>query len=46
MMGIPRIPIDGPAWLFGDNKSMVALSTEPQSTLNRMLYPITVYGKI
>jgi hypothetical protein len=32
MMGIP---IDGPAWLFGDNESVVTSSTIPQSTLNK-----------
>ena len=32
MMGIP---IDGPAWLFGDNQSVVTSSTIPQSTLNK-----------
>jgi hypothetical protein len=29
------IPIDGPAWLFGDNQSVVTSSTIPQSTLNK-----------
>jgi hypothetical protein len=32
MMGIP---IDGPAWIFGDNESVVTSSTIPQSTLNK-----------
>jgi hypothetical protein len=32
MMGIP---IDGPAWAFGDNMSVIMSSTIPQSTLNK-----------
>jgi hypothetical protein len=32
MMGIP---IDGPAWGFGDNASVITSSTIPQSTLNK-----------
>ena len=32
MMGIP---IDGPAWMFGDNASVITSSTIPQSTLNK-----------
>lgn len=32
MMGIP---IDGPAWAFGDNASVITSSTIPHSTLNR-----------
>jgi hypothetical protein len=32
MMGIP---IDGPAWMFGDNFSVIISSTLPQSTLNK-----------
>jgi hypothetical protein len=32
MMGIQ---IDGPAWAFGDNASLVTSSTIPQSTLNK-----------
>jgi hypothetical protein len=32
MMGIP---IDGPAWMFGDNFSVITSSTIPQSTLNK-----------
>jgi hypothetical protein len=32
MMGIP---IDGPAWLFGDNQSVITSSTIPQSMLNK-----------
>jgi hypothetical protein len=32
MMGIP---IDGPAWAFGDNASVVTSSTIPQFTLNK-----------
>jgi hypothetical protein len=32
MMGIP---IDGPAWAFGDNASVITSSTIPQSTLNK-----------
>ena len=32
MMGIP---IDGPAWMFGDNSSVITSSTIPQSTLNK-----------
>jgi len=32
MMGIP---IDGPAWMFGDNKSVVTSSTIPHSKLNK-----------
>jgi hypothetical protein len=32
MMGIP---IDGPAWAFGDNASVIISSTNPQSTLNK-----------
>lgn len=27
------VPLDGPAWLFGDNKSVVTSSTIPHSTL-------------
>ncbi len=29
------VPLDGPAWLFGDNKSVVTSSTIPHSTLNK-----------
>jgi hypothetical protein len=29
------IPIDGPAWLFGDNECVVTSSTIPQSTFNK-----------
>ena len=29
------VPIDGPSWLFGDNKSIMTLSTIPHSTLNK-----------
>jgi hypothetical protein len=29
------IPIDGPAWMFGDNKSVIMSSTIPQSKLNK-----------
>ena len=29
------VPIDGPAWLFGDNKSVVTSSTIPHSTLSK-----------
>jgi hypothetical protein len=29
------IPIDGPAWMFGDNFSVIISSTIPQSTLNK-----------
>jgi hypothetical protein len=32
MMGIP---IDGPAWVFGDNASVITSSTIPLSTLNK-----------
>jgi hypothetical protein len=32
MMGIP---LDGPAWLFGDNSSVIASSTIPHSNLNK-----------
>ena len=32
MMGIP---LDGPAWCFGDNMSVITSSTVPQSTLNK-----------
>jgi hypothetical protein len=32
MMGIP---IDGPAWAFRDNASVITSSTIPQSTLNK-----------
>jgi hypothetical protein len=32
MMGIP---IDGPAWAFGDNMSVIISSTIPPSTLNK-----------
>jgi hypothetical protein len=32
MMGIP---LDGPAWLFGDNQSVITSSTIPQSMLNK-----------
>jgi Reverse transcriptase (RNA-dependent DNA polymerase) len=32
MMGIP---IDGPAWVFGDNQSVIISSTTPQSCLNK-----------
>jgi hypothetical protein len=32
MMGIP---IDGPSWMFGDNKSVITSSTIPHSTLNK-----------
>jgi hypothetical protein len=32
MMGIP---IDGPAWLFGDNQSVIISSTIPHSNLNK-----------
>ena len=30
-----RVPIDGPSWLFGDNKSVVTSSTIPHSSLNK-----------
>ena len=29
------VPIDGPSWLFGDNKSVVTLSMIPHSSLNK-----------
>ena len=29
------VPLDGPAWLFGDNKSVVTSSTIPHSNLNK-----------
>lgn len=29
------VPIDGPAWLFGDNKSVVTSSTIPHSSLGK-----------
>ena len=29
------VPIHGPSWLFGDNKSIVTSSTIPQSSLNK-----------
>jgi hypothetical protein len=29
------VPLDGPAWLFGDNRSVVTSSTLPHSTLNK-----------
>jgi hypothetical protein len=32
MMGIP---IDGPAWMFGDNQSVITSSTIPSSVLNK-----------
>ena len=32
MMGVP---IDGPAWMFGDNYSVIVSSTIPQSNLNK-----------
>ena len=28
-------PIDGPSWMFGDNKSIAMSSTLPHSTLNK-----------
>jgi Phosphoglucose isomerase len=30
-----RIPLDGPAWLFGDNQSVITSSTIPHSNLNK-----------
>jgi hypothetical protein len=32
MMGIP---LDGPAWMFGDNQSVLTSSTVPHSNLNK-----------
>ena len=32
MMGIP---LDGPAWMFGDNQSVITSSTLPHSRLNK-----------
>eukprot|EP00977_Amphora_coffeiformis_P018288 scaffold6373_cov229-Amphora_coffeaeformis.AAC.1 len=29
------VPLDGPAWLFGDNKSVATSSTIPHSTLGK-----------
>jgi hypothetical protein len=29
------VPLDGPAWMFGDNESVVKSSTIPSSTLNK-----------
>ena len=29
------VPLDGPAWLFGDNESVVKSSSIPASTLNK-----------
>ena len=29
------VPLDGPSWLFGDNKSIVTSSTIPHSSLNK-----------
>ena len=29
------VPLDGPAWLFGDNQSVVTSSTIPHSTLSK-----------
>ena len=29
------VPLDGPSWLFGDNKSVVTSSTIPHSSLNK-----------
>eukprot|EP00977_Amphora_coffeiformis_P022803 scaffold11521_cov122-Amphora_coffeaeformis.AAC.1 len=33
------VPLDGPAWLFGDNKSVVTSSTIPHSTLGNITSP-------
>ena len=33
MMGIS---FDGPAWMFGDNQSVLTSSTIPQSSLNKL----------
>jgi hypothetical protein len=30
-----RIPLDGPAWMFGDNQSVITSSNIPHSNLNR-----------
>ena len=35
MLCMLGIPIDGPSWLFGDNKSIVTSSTIPHSTLGK-----------
>ena len=35
MLRMLGIPIDGPSWLFGDNKSVVTSSTIPHSTLGK-----------
>ena len=35
MLRMLRVLIDGPSWLFGDNKSVVMSSTIPHSSLNK-----------
>ena len=35
MLRYMGVPLDGPAWLFGDNESVVKSSTIPASTLNK-----------
>ena len=35
MLRMLGVPIDGPSWLFGDNKSVITSSTIPHSTLGK-----------
>ena len=35
MLRMLGVPLDGPAWLFGDNKSVITSSTLPHSTLSK-----------
>jgi hypothetical protein len=35
MLRMMGIPLDGPAWMFGDNQSVLTSATVPQSNLNK-----------
>ena len=39
------VPIEGPSWLFGDNKAVVTSSTIPHSSLNKRWNAIS-YHKV
>jgi hypothetical protein len=39
------VPIDGPAWMFGDNQSVITSSTIPYSSLNKR-HNVLSYQKV
>ena len=37
------VPLDGPAWMFGDNQSVVTSSTNPHSTLGKRMNALSYH---